>query len=123
MSPSSLGYFQIDLLDKDASPVSNPNGNADQVHSVRVRFSVVSPFQNAQTFPRATHVGSVLLVRDQSDASVINTPSTTGDCKGGGWKQLTDGTGTPLGCAAACMHMASGGNKGSDNCMGGPGGP
>ncbi|WP_263809603.1 hypothetical protein [Salinibacter sp.] len=123
VSPSSLGYFQIDLLDKDASPVPNPNGNADQVHSVRVRFSVVSPFQNAQTFPRATHVGSVLLVRDQSDASVINTPSTMGDCKGGGWKQLTDGTGTPFGCAAACMYMASGGRKGSDNCTGGKGRP
>ncbi|MCS3860806.1 hypothetical protein [Salinibacter ruber] len=122
-SPSSLGYFQIDLLDKDASPVSNPNGNADQVHSVRVRFSVVSPFQNAQTFPQATHVGSVLLVRDQSDASVISVPENAKSCTGGNWKQLTDGTGTPFGCAAACKYMASGGSKGSDNCTGGKGRP
>lgn len=123
VSPSSLGYFQIDLLDKDANPVDDPKENADQVHSVRVRFSVVSPFQNAQTFPRATHVGSVLLVRDQSDASVISVPENAKSCTGGNWKQLTDRTGTPFGCAAACKYIASGGSKGSDNCMGGPGGP
>lgn len=123
VSPSALGYFQIDLLDKDADPVPNPSANEDQVHSVRVRFSVVSAFQNAQTFPRATHVGSVLLVRDQSDASVINVPEKTADCTGGKWKQLTDRTGTPFGCAAACMYVASGGSKGSDNCPGGGGRP
>ncbi|WP_263786611.1 hypothetical protein [Salinibacter grassmerensis] len=123
VSPSALGYFQIDLLDKNADPVPNPDANADQVHSVRVRFSVVSPFQNTQTFPQATHVGSVLLVRDQSNSSVINVPKNATSCTGGNWKQLTDPTGTPFGCAAACKYMASGGSKGSNNCTGGKGRP
>ncbi|WP_103030406.1 hypothetical protein [Salinibacter altiplanensis] len=123
VSPSSLGYFKISLLDKDANPVANPAANEEQVHSVRVRFSVVSPFQNAQTFPQATHVGSVLLVRDQSDASVINVPKNAASCTPKGWKEMTDPTGTPFGCAAACMYTASGGSQGSNKCPGGKGGP
>lgn len=125
VSPPALGYFQIDLLDKDANPVSNPSGNEDQVHSLRIRFSVVSPFQNTQTFPQATHVGSVLLVRErtdnQSESVEVRVPEDEVACWKGNWKNLTDPSGTPFGCAAACLHVASGGEYGSDNCKGGKG--
>lgn len=123
VSPSALGYFKIDLLDQDANPVSNPESNEENVHSIRIRFSVVSPFQNQQTFPQATHVGSVLLVRDrtddQSEDAEINVPEDAMDCWRGHWKRLTDPTGSPFGCAAACLHVATGGKHGSSNCSSG----
>jgi len=123
VSPPALGYFKIDMLNQDATPVSNPDGNEAQVHSIRIRFSVVSPYQNEQTFPQATHVGSVLLVRDRSDDdsedAEINVPEDAMDCWKGNWKDLTDPSGTPFGCAAACLHTATGGSKGSDKCTGG----
>jgi len=121
VSPPSLGYFQIEMLNQNAGLVPNPESNNDQVHSVRIRFSVVSSFQNRQTFPQATHVGSVLLVRNQGQSlsTQLDEPETAIDCWKGNWKQLADPSGTPFGCAAACLYEASGGRHGSNNCPGG----
>lgn len=62
-SSPALGYFQIDMLNKDADRVSSPTSNFDQVQTIRVRFSVVPSFENKETILNATHVGSFLLVR------------------------------------------------------------
>jgi len=113
-SPSELGYFNLQLLDKNANPVSNPAGNDGSVHSVRVRFSVVSPFQNTQTFPRSTHVGSVLLLRKKTgnleDDIEIKVPETWTDCipwgGHGGWKTLTHSDGSPFSSASDCFDAA-----------------
>lgn len=121
-STADLGYFKIDLLDKDANPVDSPKQNEDQVHSVRVRFSVVSPFQNAQTFPTATHVGSVLLLRKEEDTGESSDPDVPEhwfDCQSGAWQSLTDDSGSDFGCAAECIHFATDGHRGSNNCGGG----
>lgn len=51
-SASALEYFDVDLLDRNAEPVSNPVSNESAVRSVRVRFSLVAPYQNEElTFP------------------------------------------------------------------------
>lgn len=56
-SAAELGYFDVDLLNKNATPVENPQthlqSHPDTVRSVRVRFSVLPPFQNDQ-LPIAT---------------------------------------------------------------------
>ncbi|MFB6272764.1 MAG: hypothetical protein ABEL51_07725 [Salinibacter sp.] len=45
---NSLEYFDVDLLDRNAQVTSNLN----EVQSVRIRFSVVAPFQNEElAFP------------------------------------------------------------------------
>lgn len=121
VSPPSLGYFKIELLNPDANPVSNPASNDDQVHSVRIRFSVVSSFQNQQTFPQATHVGSVMFVRNQGQSlnTQLDVPESAMDCWKGNWKQLADPSGTPFGCAGACLYEATGGQHGANNCPGG----
>lgn len=113
-SPSALGYFRIDLLDRDADPVSSPASNPDQVHSIRVRFSVVAPFQNQETFPQATHVGSVLLVRERTENKgedkEIRVPETWTDCipwgGSGGYKVLTHPDGTPFDNVDDCFRVA-----------------
>lgn len=68
-STASLGYFDIDMLNRDAQPIVNPRAaaeaNPDTVRSTRVRFSVVAPFQNDQTSLRVVHFGSVLLLRNE----------------------------------------------------------
>lgn len=51
-SPSDLGYFEVSMLDEDGNPVSNPLANRDDVESIRVRFSVIAPFQTEETFLR-----------------------------------------------------------------------
>jgi hypothetical protein len=51
-SAPALEYFDVDLLDRNAEPVSNPVSNENAVRSVRVRFSLVAPYQNEElAFP------------------------------------------------------------------------
>lgn len=64
MSSPTLGYFQVDMLDKDAEPVPSPNSSFDEVRTIRVRFSVLPPFDNEEIILGATHVGSFTLVRN-----------------------------------------------------------
>ena len=64
-SSPTLGYFQLDMLDEDGDLVASPTSNFDQVRSIRVRFSVLPPFQNEETILHATHIGSFLLVRQE----------------------------------------------------------
>lgn len=68
-STASLGYFDIDMLNRDAQPIANPKAaaqaNPDTVRSTRVRFSVVAPFQSEKTSLRVVHFGSVLLLRNE----------------------------------------------------------
>ena len=51
-SAATLEYFDVDMLDKNAEPVEDPvtklQTDPDIVRSVRIRFSVVPPFQNDQ---------------------------------------------------------------------------
>ena len=52
-SPGSLEYFEVNILNKDGTPVTNPpKTNRDKVESFRIRFSVIAPFQSESTFPR-----------------------------------------------------------------------
>jgi len=49
---SSIEYFDVDLLDENAEPVSNPENNEEEVRSVRIRFSLIAPYQTeGATFP------------------------------------------------------------------------
>lgn len=69
-SINALGYFDVDMLNRDAQPIASPRSaaqaNPDTVRSTRVRFSVVAPFQNEQTSLRVVHFGSVLLLRNEN---------------------------------------------------------
>ncbi len=69
-SIDALGYFDVDMLNRDAQPIINPRSAAqtdqDTVRSTRVRFSVVAPFQNEKTSLRVVHFGSVLLLRNEN---------------------------------------------------------
>lgn len=65
MSSPTLGYFQLDMLDKDGGLVASPTSNFEQVRTIRVRFSVVPSFENKETILQATHIGSFLLVRQE----------------------------------------------------------
>jgi hypothetical protein len=120
ISSSRLGYFQIDLLNKNAKEVTDPVGNEEKVHSIRTRFSVVSPYQNSEVFPTATHVGSVLLVRDrtsrESETVNVEVPKDPASCWKGGWSGLTDPAGNEFQCADQCLHVASGGYYGATKC-------
>ncbi|MFB6229653.1 MAG: hypothetical protein ABEL04_00730 [Salinibacter sp.] len=55
-SPANLGYFEVNKLDKNATPVSNPS----EVESIRVRFSVIAPFQSEETFLRRVRRSAVI---------------------------------------------------------------
>jgi hypothetical protein len=49
---SALEYFDVDLLDQNAEPVLDPVANEASIRSVRIRFSVLAPFQNSEmSFP------------------------------------------------------------------------
>lgn len=51
-SPSNLGYFEVNMLDSDGNPVASPKANHQDVQSIRVRFSVIAPFQSDETVLR-----------------------------------------------------------------------
>jgi hypothetical protein len=63
-SAAALEYFDVDLLNKDAVRVENPEQHLeavpDTVRSVRVRFSVLSPFQNTQLPVPASRTNTVV---------------------------------------------------------------
>jgi hypothetical protein len=70
-SIGALGYFEVDMLNRNAQPIQNPkyqvqSVNPDTVRSTRVRFSVVAPYQTDQTSLRVVHFGSVLLLRNEN---------------------------------------------------------
>lgn len=71
-SSPTLGYFQLDLLDRNAQRVTSPVSNFGDVEMIRVRFSAYPPFQNEETVLSNTHIGSFTLVR-QDDGS-FTTP-------------------------------------------------
>lgn len=51
-SPSNLEYFEVNMLDKNGNPVGSPTANHGDVESIRVRFSVIAPFQSEDTVLR-----------------------------------------------------------------------
>ena len=63
-SAATLEYFDVDMLNKDAVRVENPEQHLeavpDTVRSVRVRFSVLSPFQNTQLPVPASRTNTVV---------------------------------------------------------------
>jgi hypothetical protein len=78
-SSPTLGYFQVDMLDKNAELVPSPKSSFDEVRAIRVRFSVVPSFENEESILSATHVGSFTLVRQ--DDGGFGTPGESGvDC-------------------------------------------
>lgn len=58
-SPSSLGYFEVEMLDEDADSTGSPSS----VEFVRVKFSLIAPFQSERTFPRRVHRSAVVPYR------------------------------------------------------------
>jgi hypothetical protein len=62
--PSLLG-FQVDLLNRNAVEVSNPETAAendlDAVRMVRVRFFLAAPFQNELLSLQSAHVGTIVV--------------------------------------------------------------
>ncbi|PSQ72000.1 MAG: hypothetical protein BRD31_02090 [Bacteroidetes bacterium QH_2_64_26] len=56
----ALEYFDVDLLDRNAEPVSDPFSNPDDVRSVRVRFSLVAPYQNEELAVPASRTNVVI---------------------------------------------------------------
>lgn len=54
-STANLEYFEVNMLGKDGGPVTNPKANRDEVESIRVRFSVIAPFQNEETLLHRVH--------------------------------------------------------------------
>lgn len=67
-SSPMLGYFQLDLLNRNAQLVPSPASNFEDVEMIRVRFSAYPPFANEETVLPFTHIGSFTLVR-QDDGS------------------------------------------------------
>lgn len=67
-STPMLGYFDVDMLDRNANLVSNPKSNRDKVQSVRVQFSVVAPFQNRETILSVVHHGSIIVRHPLADS-------------------------------------------------------
>ena len=63
-SAATLEYFDVDLLNKDAVRVENPEQHLeavpDTVRSVRIRFSVLPPFQNDQLPVAASRTNTVV---------------------------------------------------------------
>ncbi|PSQ98736.1 MAG: hypothetical protein BRD48_06225 [Bacteroidetes bacterium QS_9_68_14] len=61
---ATLEYFDVDMLNKDAGLVEDPveklQSNPDTVRSVRIRFSVVPPFQNDQLPVSASRTNTVV---------------------------------------------------------------
>lgn len=62
-SSSSLGYFEVNMLDANGNPVSNPMANDEDVESIRVRFSVIAPFQSEETVLRRAYRSVVVPYR------------------------------------------------------------
>lgn len=50
-SSATLGYFDIRFIDENAQTTTNE----DEIRGIRVRFSVVSPFQNYETTLQEVH--------------------------------------------------------------------
>jgi len=63
-SAAALEYFDVDMLNKNAEPVEDPvtklQADPDTVRSVRIRFSVVPPFQNDQLPVSASRTNTVV---------------------------------------------------------------
>ena len=57
-----ISYFEVDMLDRNAQPVSSPKSNRDRVRNTRIRFTVVTPFQTDRTAIRKIHYGSTILI-------------------------------------------------------------
>jgi len=62
-STPNLEYFEVNLLGENGTPVPSPVANTSEVESIRVRYSVVAPFQNALTFPRRARRSIVMPYR------------------------------------------------------------
>jgi hypothetical protein len=63
-STGDLEYFDVDLLNKNADPIENPlthlQAHTDTVRSVRVRFSVLTPFETDQPSAPTSRMGIVV---------------------------------------------------------------
>lgn len=51
-STSNLGYFEVGMLDRNANLVANPATNHGEIEFIRVRLSVIAPYQSEDTFLR-----------------------------------------------------------------------
>ncbi len=65
-SPSLLGFFKIEMLDRDAAPVPDPvaaaTADPETIRNTRIRFSMVTPFETETTAVRKVYYGSTLLI-------------------------------------------------------------
>ena len=56
----ALEYFDVDLLDRNAEPVPDSISGDSSVRSVRVRFSLVAPYQNEELAVPASRTNVVI---------------------------------------------------------------
>ncbi|WP_456424703.1 hypothetical protein [Rhodocaloribacter sp.] len=65
-SSSLIGFFKIEMLDRDAAPIADPVATATAdptaIHNTRIRFSMVTPFETETTAVRKVYYGSTLLI-------------------------------------------------------------
>ncbi|RMH53139.1 MAG: hypothetical protein D6685_16065 [Bacteroidetes bacterium] len=65
-SPGILSHFRIDMLNRDAVPISDPAGVAatkpDSIQNTRVRFTLVTPFETNRSTLSRIYYGSTLMI-------------------------------------------------------------
>ncbi len=67
-SPALLQNFQVEMLDKDGQPVSDPatkvQNDPSAVRQTHIKFAMISPFRTDRSSLRAMHWGASLLLRN-----------------------------------------------------------
>jgi len=63
-SSALLSHFKIEMLDRDALPVSDPVAHPNQVRNTKVSFHMVTPFETRRATLRRVYYGSTLMVRN-----------------------------------------------------------
>lgn len=61
-SSGLLSYFKIEMLDRDAKPITNPVASPELVRNTRVSFHMVTPFERQRSTLRRVYYGSTLMV-------------------------------------------------------------
>ena len=61
-SSDLLSSFRIQMLNRDAVPLSDPKSDYDEVWNTRVRFSMATPFDTQNSTIRQVFYGSTLMI-------------------------------------------------------------
>ncbi len=73
-SPALISYFRIDLLDRDAKPLSDPAGSPELVQNTRVRVTLIPPYETSrsQVLQRVYYGSTLLIPRDRDNESTTS---------------------------------------------------